>query len=1372
MTENKVKPVRPSRQNIPPLQGNSIFEKPSKNNIKLKIAHGGTQEIDALAKFAQLIMYGIALLAIWGGILSIAFAENATNQNFLVLGIGGVISSLMAIGLVEVQRRKGGKELQSVHDYLLGIGFFFAAVGILWGTRYLIGLMASQGFDLLLVEDVPYSDENWVPSANGIYFQLVACIILIFSEYFYVKQLEGETAFGWSVITFTPLALVIAGVGPWLTWSENIVSWELGISIVGMSLLSMWLALESNKSLIFSITAVVSGLIPILYELLNDAGDINGKGGALSLLVFIVIGQGILAADERVRKDLMQLTSFFLIGEVLIAILLVREGELNLILGPIRESMLNEAAAYINLQSVLWITVLLAYFPAVHKQRIPWMPIGLAGSIWLLTPEASIIIWVITLIILPYMLIFAKATRSWVANATFIATAASFFLQDSVNFWGDTNWLDTYVVITIAIALVVIGELGRNFGPLNNWSHFLGVGLIVLSESILFNGGPLISWLMVTYILGTAWKMLYHASLTNNEKDRLEASLLLLVSLIFTISMAISNRLILPIPDNIITFFDGSDPSIGVLAIVIWVVFRKFRFVEFDLKVIFHWLLDNGQKNIPAYDMKDGTWITSTGGEIDENYWSQRGIGIIGRSSLIGPLLLLSISITNAIITGDSGKEAFWVCFMIIPISILIWELVSQENVSSNDRVLSSWILVLIAFPISMELNWLNSKYLELYEDTDKLVNPPKFIDIYLSNLIFDILLILGPIILTVILMNRGLDKENKSYEADKWAFLGLLGLALLDSTGGLALLVLYGIVIFNSINYRHFLILCIAPIIFFIAEDNMIGDGRFIGIILEKIDLNNYSLAEITIFGLPRFSCLIIALTGGAILIRSMIDNYYKHVDVREMPNIAGGLWLAIGIWGILPEASWLLCIVTLALTLQNWFSGKLNFIPWAPVSMTFSLLVALTLDDNYSQLSGTEILSYTSLGVGLFSLGLHYLARSGLLYKWSELIVNDNEDTNESNISSFSENVKKRTNLIVNLQYWTIIGLLLSWDSIYGIGAILGSVWVTWEIMKNGQYNLILLMPALHAFALWNLIEQIDDVRWETLQNVLVGIILIFEGVIFTYISSKSEIVWNWEGFNFDDEKTYFDWLDRIGIMSILYIIIGIVWIMETAEMDSLMWIIISIYLSTVAIQGFQEETDSGWRRSIGGFGSLLSLFFLSSTIEDSLYQSLTWLALGIVAFGFGVLYMQRFGDQTEVFENTTVEQRHEEIENDDENSNLPYTENTQMENTEDELPEIITKVSDWKEDDYESTDMKKDDVEFNDDMEYNDKSEPSENLEKEDIIDQNNLIQTDEEFYFKLSPDILKNIRKAIQDTDYGDFKPVLEFKSDGQIVLNFE
>ena len=68
-----------------------------------------------LQKFAQLILYGISLAAIWGGILSIAFlTDSTTNENFLVLGFGGIISASMAIALVEWQRRRGGQEVQNL----------------------------------------------------------------------------------------------------------------------------------------------------------------------------------------------------------------------------------------------------------------------------------------------------------------------------------------------------------------------------------------------------------------------------------------------------------------------------------------------------------------------------------------------------------------------------------------------------------------------------------------------------------------------------------------------------------------------------------------------------------------------------------------------------------------------------------------------------------------------------------------------------------------------------------------------------------------------------------------------------------------------------------------------------------------------------------------------------------------------------------------------------------------------------------------------------------------------------------------------------------------------------------------------------------
>ena len=43
------------------------------------------QENIELQKFAQLILYGISLAAIWGGILSIAWDDSTTDQDFLVL---------------------------------------------------------------------------------------------------------------------------------------------------------------------------------------------------------------------------------------------------------------------------------------------------------------------------------------------------------------------------------------------------------------------------------------------------------------------------------------------------------------------------------------------------------------------------------------------------------------------------------------------------------------------------------------------------------------------------------------------------------------------------------------------------------------------------------------------------------------------------------------------------------------------------------------------------------------------------------------------------------------------------------------------------------------------------------------------------------------------------------------------------------------------------------------------------------------------------------------------------------------------------------------------------------------------------------------
>ena len=142
---------------------------------------------NSLMKFAQLILFGVAMIGIWAGLLRIAFpgdGQETGQAEFLVLGFGGLFSGFLAIALVEFQRRKGGSELQNVHDYMLGVGFFFLAVGTLWGSRWLVGELALQDIKWFIPEGTDPSAEGWIPSANAIYVQMAATLSLALLKLF------------------------------------------------------------------------------------------------------------------------------------------------------------------------------------------------------------------------------------------------------------------------------------------------------------------------------------------------------------------------------------------------------------------------------------------------------------------------------------------------------------------------------------------------------------------------------------------------------------------------------------------------------------------------------------------------------------------------------------------------------------------------------------------------------------------------------------------------------------------------------------------------------------------------------------------------------------------------------------------------------------------------------------------------------------------------------------------------------------------------------------------------------------------------------------------------------------------------------------
>ena len=43
--------------------------------------------------------------------------------------------------------------LQESQNYMLGLGFFFAAVGIIWGARYFVDISSGLGIDAFVISN-------------------------------------------------------------------------------------------------------------------------------------------------------------------------------------------------------------------------------------------------------------------------------------------------------------------------------------------------------------------------------------------------------------------------------------------------------------------------------------------------------------------------------------------------------------------------------------------------------------------------------------------------------------------------------------------------------------------------------------------------------------------------------------------------------------------------------------------------------------------------------------------------------------------------------------------------------------------------------------------------------------------------------------------------------------------------------------------------------------------------------------------------------------------------------------------------------------------------------------------------------------------
>ena len=1281
-----------------------------------------------LERFTEVIMFGVAMLAIWIGLLSIAFAEDVGEEKFLILFIGGLLSSAVALFMVEIQAKKNDNHLMISQNYLLGLSFFFMAVGLLWGVRYLAGYLTLDFFagdDFEVFGTI--EDGEFIANGNLIYGQAIGAVLMCFGHQRILKRYKGETSFGWAVAAYIPLGLLLVGVGTWIEWADYEVSYPLGTAIVGLSGLSMYTALQSNKAINFGVVSVVSGLIPIVYEILNENAGDQGKGGALSLLVFIIIIQGTLASSEKLKRQLVEKMSFILIGEVIIAMVIAELNGLHLILGPIKSTSpewSRELVTVFTLPVALWLTLLFSYFPAAQKNRIPAMPIGLAFALWTLEGDQAIMPWCVALVMISYMLFAAEATRKWVANLTISALSFSYLFGDVIG-----NGIENQAVnVTVAIGIVVIAETARRMDKISIWSNVQSVIFIALSSTILESPYWFVTWIFVCYLLAMVYESMLKAR-NGDDIEKRNATLALLTSLTLSSGLLVFGKLDLPDsykPESL----NGLSIEFMLLGFIVYALFNSVRDVELD----FGRLLDIVAVNAAGsyfYDAETNAWYLKEESSVPAKETVEtRSYGTIARPSLAFALLAISIGIS----TLDSGvllnSNYYIIGIYLLPISLLIYEVYRMDVISSESRALGTLMLLVIAgasMPLMSEARM---------DHTDGL---------FKAGIVWDLVFLLAPVAVHAIITKRGLDRDVLNRGADQVMLGGLLVLGMFDQSGGLLFLTMYGLVALTAFKYRHHVVSCIAPIAFismFWLEDHGLAHH-----LLDGFYSNIEQSTEPDVLWFSEVTGLIVGAHMMLILCASIYDIRERIVTDEAIENpypwIIPAVWFLFSIAAVLPTASWLPLIAVIFGITNSWIRGDLALMPMLSVALIFSFLIGFS--DGLSDFDD-YVFGSSMLWSGIVIFGLWLSEQRGIL---------------RMNVKEGSKSSEMDLPLEAQLRFLAMASLLLSFNVFGGIGMIAASAWATQDAFQKGNKISILFLPLLHGLTVGNELSTFD-IADETMRNIMVGSVFFIEGLVLIVYSSKTDQIYDSKMFDWGDDDEFFSFVEYMGFAGVASALTGILYGLGENQTELALFIT-TVLLTGLAITGFDSKhSHVRWRRALGVYGSMITLIILYNEIDDPIFGPLTIVMMGLLALGYAFIYQQRrhtfdVRDTEEVHElNTWIEEAvvtpkkglMAKVEDADESEVVEV-----IETVEEASEEVVEKVA-------KAVPVPKP-------VKAAPKRTPLRTPTKNE-----GYIETLQSFDVRMPPQAIEQIKRTIEMTPHEGFNPVVRVNSIGQIVLDFE
>jgi hypothetical protein len=229
-------------------------------------------------------------------------------------------------------------------------------------------------------------------------------------------------------------------------------------------------------------------------------------------------------------------------------------------------------------------------------------------------------------------------------------------------------------------------------------------------------------------------------------------------------------------------------------------------------------------------------------------------------------------------------------------------------------------------------------------------------------------------------------------------------------------------------------------------------------------------------------------------------------------------------------------------------------------------------------------------------------------------------------------------RKNITQSLEISGIVLLLCTPTFAYGLGHLVGAIMGTRQLIRRPTDVGVACVPVLHALAASVVLRALLGDGVEITQ--VSGVVLAVESIALLYIGLTQE----------DPISTWLQGLapevvrsrDTMGVLGIAYLVVSVLMLFANADSWTLRYLLIAAICLSLGINGFASNGTS-WQRAIGIYGGLVAMVGLSISIDGDnagFWRSLIFLVIGMIAFGFGTLYLQRQGGPSSVLDETTME------------------------------------------------------------------------------------------------------------------------------------